>query len=57
MKVICMLSLAPRLVGGRQFVNFLLTAEKHGLHHRVHRVATAAFWRTFSHEGKITPGW
>jgi len=21
--------------------------------HRVHRVATAAFWRTFNHEGKI----
>ncbi len=25
--------------------------------HRVHRVATAAFWRTFSHEGKIGPVW
>ncbi len=25
--------------------------------HRVHRVATAAFWRTFSDEGKICPGW
>ncbi len=25
--------------------------------HRVHRVATAAFWRTFHHEGKISPGW
>ncbi len=25
--------------------------------HRVHRVATAAFWRTFSDEGKIGPGW
>ncbi len=25
--------------------------------HRVHRVANAAFWRTFSHEGKISPGW
>ncbi len=25
-------------------------------HHRVHRVATAAFWRTFSDEGKISPG-
>ncbi len=25
--------------------------------HRVHRVATAAFWRTVSHEGKISPGW
>ena len=25
--------------------------------HRVHRVATAAFWHTFSHEGKICPGW
>ncbi len=28
-----------------------------GWDHRVHRVATAAFWRTFSHEGKICPGW
>jgi hypothetical protein len=27
------------------------------VHHRVHRVATAAFWRTFHHEGKISPGW
>ena len=27
------------------------------LSHRVHRVATAAFWRTFSDEGKIGPGW
>ncbi len=26
-------------------------------HHRVHRVAIAAFWRTFSHEGKISAGW
>ncbi len=25
--------------------------------HRVHRVATAAFWRTFSDEGKISPDW
>ncbi len=25
--------------------------------HRVHRVATAAFWRSFSDEGKISPGW
>ncbi len=28
-----------------------------GWEHRVHRVATAAFWRTFSDEGKIGPGW
>ncbi len=27
------------------------------LNHRVHRVATANFWRTFSDEGKISPGW
>ena len=26
-------------------------------HHRVHRVATAAFQRTFIDEGKIGPGW
>ncbi len=25
--------------------------------HRVHRVATAAFWRTFIYEGKIRPAW
>jgi hypothetical protein len=25
--------------------------------HRVHRVATAAFWCTFHHQGKISPGW
>jgi hypothetical protein len=28
-----------------------------GLYRRVHRVVTAAFWRTFHHEGKISPGW
>jgi hypothetical protein len=22
-----------------------------------HTVATAAFWRTFRHDGKISPGW
>ncbi len=27
------------------------------LNHKVHSVATTAFWRTFSHEGKISPGW
>jgi hypothetical protein len=25
--------------------------------HRVHRVATATFWSTFHHDGKISPGW
>jgi hypothetical protein len=25
-----------------------------GLLHRVHRVATATFWRTFQHDGKLT---
>ena len=29
----------------------------HSSEHRVHRVATVAFWRTFHHEGKISPGW
>jgi hypothetical protein len=24
---------------------------------QLHRVETAAFWRTFSDEGKISPGW
>jgi hypothetical protein len=28
-----------------------------GRDHRVHRVVTADFWRTFHHEGKISPGW
>ncbi len=28
-----------------------------GYTHRVHRVMMAAFWRTFHHEGKISPGW
>ncbi len=28
-----------------------------GWNHRVHKVATAAFLRTLSHEGKISPGW
>ncbi len=31
--------------------------DSHTLDHRVHRVATAAFWRTFSDEGKISPDW
>ncbi len=26
-------------------------------YHRVYRVVTAAFWRTFSDEGNISPGW
>ncbi len=25
--------------------------------HRIYRVATAAFWGTFHHDGKISPGW
>jgi hypothetical protein len=25
--------------------------------HRLHRVANAAFWPIFHHEGKISPGW
>ncbi len=27
-----------------------------GQNHRVHKVATTAFWRTFCDEGKIGPG-
>ncbi len=37
-----------------------ITVRIHGIHgcnHRVHRVATTAFWRTFSDEGKINHGW
>ncbi len=34
---------------------YILQEEK--WYHRVQRVATAAFWRTFSHECKISPGW
>jgi hypothetical protein len=33
-----------------------LPRSAHGYGHRVHRVATAAFWHTFHHEGKISPG-
>jgi hypothetical protein len=32
------------------------TARPRGWYHRVHRVATAAFWSTFHHVGKISPG-
>jgi hypothetical protein len=28
-----------------------------GVYHRVHRVATVDFWRTFRDEGIISPGW
>ncbi len=28
-----------------------------GGHHRVHWVAMTAFWRTFHHDGKISPDW
>jgi hypothetical protein len=35
----------------------LCTAVLIGRDHRVHRVVTSAFWRTFSHEGKISLGW
>ncbi len=31
--------------------------ELRGLSHRERRVVTSAFWRTFSHEGKISLGW
>ncbi len=27
------------------------------LHHRVRRVATATFWLTFHHDGKVSPAW
>ncbi len=30
---------------------------KYCFNHRVPKVAPAAFWRTFSHEGRISPGW
>ncbi len=36
---------------------FSLALRKEYFVHRVHRVATVAFWRTFDHEGKISPGW
>jgi hypothetical protein len=34
-----------------------ISSKKGRLSHRVHRVATTAFCRTFHHEGKISPGW
>ncbi len=33
------------------------TSTLYRVYNKVHRVVTAAFWRTFSHEGKISPGW
>jgi hypothetical protein len=43
--------------GGSQLGAFRTSTSKTGGRtHRVHRVATAAFWHTFSHEGKISPG-
>ncbi len=44
-------SQAGHLAGLVLYMSFLC------VYHRVHRVATAAYWRTFSHEGKISPGW
>jgi hypothetical protein len=38
-------------------VNFTAQLIVKGRSHRVHRVVTAAFWRTFHHEGKISSGW
>ncbi len=35
----------------------ILNSIAQGYEHRVHRVANAAFWRTFHNEGKISPGW
>ncbi len=35
---------------------YLSTSVAHATH-RVHRIVTSAFWRTFSLEGKISPGW
>jgi hypothetical protein len=41
------------------FSNYCLTVQDHILSVVCckHRVATAAFWRTFHHEGKSSPGW
>ncbi len=41
----------------RRLLKVLKTQVCKSFYHRVHRVATAAFWRTFSNEGKISPGW
>ncbi len=41
----------------RQKTGFVSICARHSQNHRVQRVATAAFWLTFSHEGKISPGW
>ncbi len=48
--LLCLISYVPCLMS-----LFLIVSRP--LAHRVHRVATAAFWRTFSDEGKISPGW
>ncbi len=46
-----------RTVSFRQFGIAEITFKIIDAHHRVHRVATAAFRRTFHHEGKISSGW
>ncbi len=43
--------------GGRQSHTICTLVRQGSQDHRVHRVEIAAFWRTFSHEGKISPGW
>jgi hypothetical protein len=46
----------PILHGVREYKHWP-SPETGSTSHRVHRVASPAFWRTFYHEGKISPGW
>jgi hypothetical protein len=43
------------VIGTKSYEFFSLLFTDHL--HRVHTIATGAFWRTFSDEGKISPGW
>ncbi len=54
---ICSISFFKHLPGTPQIFLHHGNSPRCSVYHRVHRVATAAFWRTFSDEGKIGPVW
>ncbi len=47
---------APPINGMRNYIRSLSLFLLHGPQ-STHRVATADFWRTYYHDGKICPGW
>ena len=44
-------------LGGLDLQMYSMYFSQRSSENRVYRVATAAFWRTFHHEAKISPGW